>query len=171
MAQHVAWRSTGHVLGFGDAIDVLRFEVSDLNQVIKSAAAASTLYEPLLERGGLSPGSEVLPLSCFAVTDVWTPGRLAEGTRYRTYRQIEARVLLTAGYRLWPTESFDDNGPDRRSEVHYDLIVLSGRDLGLAELGGSKQQRAAARERLAPAFRSLLSVLGKPIDLSRPKDA
>ena len=165
MGQRVAWRSTGHVLGSGDAIDVLRFDVTDLNQVIKSAAAASPLYEPLLDRDGLTSRDEVLPLSCFAVTDAWTPERLATGTRYRSYRQVEARVLLDAGYRLWPTEIFDDNTPDRRNEVHYDLIVLAGAHLGLGELGGSKAQRADARERLAPAFRSLLGVLGEPLAL------
>lgn len=81
MAAKVTRRTTGHSLDPRDEIDVLRFEVADLNQVIRAAVAASPLYEPIQEQGGLTPDHEVLPLSCFAVTSVWTPARLAQGTR------------------------------------------------------------------------------------------
>lgn len=162
MTQHVAWRTSGYQLRSRDEIDVLRFEVADLNQVIKGAAAASPLYRALLQQGGLTAQHSVLPLSCFAVTPVWSPTRLAQGTRYRSYRQAEARVLIGAGYPLWPTAVFDDNQPDARNEVHFDLIIRSGTDLRLEELAGSREQRASARQRLAPDFQRLIALLGAP---------
>jgi hypothetical protein len=144
---------------------LLRFETADLNQLIKSAVAASPLYVPLLARGGLDPSARVLPLSCFAVTASWPPERLAAQTRYRAYRIASAATLLAAGYPLWPTEVFDGDVPDPRNEVHYDLIVLAGPDLHLDQFAGSKTQRAAARARLAPAFESVLALLGPSVAL------
>lgn len=165
VSPYVLWRTSGHQLDTHGG-SVLRFEVADLNQVIKAAVAASPLYVPLLERGGLRPEDRVLPLSCFALTPEWTPSRLARGTRYRSYRQVEARVLLAAGYPLWPTAVYDDNGPDLRNEVHYDLIALAGTDLRLHELAGGREDRADARARLAPRFMRVLELLGEPLALS-----
>jgi hypothetical protein len=138
--------------------------VADLNQVIK-AAAVSPLYVPLLAHGGLGPDDRVLPLSCFAVTDAWTPSRLAGGTRYRRYRLASASTLAGAGYPVWPTEIFDGDVADPRNEVHYDVIVASGSELRLAELAGSRSERASARERLAPAFRAVFASFGEAIEL------
>ena len=78
---------------------------------------------------------------------------------------MAARVLLDAGYLLIPTSVFDDNVPDARNEVHYDLIVLSGHNLRLGEFAGTRPDRAAARRRLAPAFRAVLELLGEPLAL------
>lgn len=133
--------------------------------MIKSSVAASPLYVPLLQRGGLDPSIRVLPLSCFAVTDSWPPQRLAAQTRYRSYRIAGASTLLAAGYPLWPTEVFDGDVPDPRNEVHYDLIVAAGTDLQLDQFAGSKAERAAARARLAPAFESVLTLLGPAVPL------
>jgi hypothetical protein len=133
--------------------------------VIKSAVAASPLYVPLLQRGGLDSSTRVLPLSCFAVTAAWPPERLAAQTRYRSYRIAGAATLLAAGYPLWPTEVYDGDVPDPRNEVHYDLIVLVAPDLNLVQFVGSKSERAAARARLAPAFESVLALLGPAVAL------
>jgi hypothetical protein len=161
----VRWRDGGHQLSDPASEQLLRFETADLNQVIKSAVAASPLYVPLLERGGLDPSTRVLPLSCFAVTGTWPPQRLAAQTRYRSYRLAGAATLIDAGYRLWPTEVFDGDVPDPRNEVHYDLIVAAGSDLHLGEFAGSRAERAAARSRLAPAFTSVIALLGPAVDL------
>jgi hypothetical protein len=120
----------------------------------------------LLQRGGLNSSTRVLPLSCFAVTAAWPPERLAAQTRYRSYRIAGATTLLAAGYPLWPTDVFDGDVPDPRNEVHYDLIVLAASDLHLAEFAGSKGERAAARARLAPAFESVMGLLGPAVELS-----
>ena len=127
--------------------------------------AASPLYVPLLQRGGLDPSARVLPLSCFAVTASWPPERLAAQTHYRSYRIAGASTLLAAGYPLWPTEVLDGETPDPRNEVHYDLIVLAGPDLHLEQFAGTKPDRAAARARLAPAFESLVALLGPTVAL------
>ena len=97
MGQQVRWRSEGHRLSPDDQVDVLRFEITDLNQVIKSAAATSPLYIPLLAQGGLAQDERVLPLSCFAVTSAWTPYRLARDTHFRSYRLARAGVLAAPG--------------------------------------------------------------------------
>lgn len=165
MPIRVEWRDDGHQLRPEDPVAILRFEVSDLNQVMKSAVAASPSYVPLLEACGLTPRDRLLPLSCFAVTQTWTPSRLARTTHYKHYRQVAARVLLDAGYLLIPTSVFDDNAPDARNEVHYDLIVISGHNLRLGEFAGTRPDRAAARRRLAPAFRAVLELLGEPLAL------
>lgn len=144
---------------------MLRFDTADLNQVIKSAVAASPLYVPLLARGGLDLRTRVLPLSCFAVTDDWPPTRLAAQTRYRSYRVAGASTLLAAGYLLWPTEVFDGEVADPRNEVHYDLIVTAGPDLHLEQFAGPKTERAAARARLAPAFEAVIALLGPALAL------
>jgi hypothetical protein len=165
--QEVHWRTDGHQLDRADDIGMLRFEVADLNVIIKAAAAASPLYDDIVAARGLPNGTSVLPLSCFALTDEWTPERLAEGTRFRMYREAPAHALLDAGFELWPTAVSDENGPDPRNEVHFDLIVAAGTDLRLDELGidQPKQTRANARERLASAFQRALDLLGDPLGL------
>lgn len=165
LAVRVDWRDDGHQLADHDSVTMLRFEVEDLNQVIKAAAAASPTYVPLLEACGLSPADRIMPLSCFAITQTWSPSRLAEGTNYHQYRQVAAQVLTDAGYLLIPTAVFDDNAPDPRNEMHYDLIVTAGANLNLGELAGTPAARKAARERLAPAFRAVLVLLGDPVTL------
>lgn len=169
MTMRVEWRTSGHALGNGSSIDVMRFEVADINQVIKTAAGSSPLYDGLAERGGLPRGTEVLPLSCFAITTNWSAQRLAAGTSYRTYRQVEASVLLAAGFHLWPTSVFDDQSPDPRNEVHYDLIVAFDTNLGLDVMStGSSAERRIARARWAPHFARLLDLLGPPRELDAP---
>ncbi|MCZ7627785.1 MAG: hypothetical protein M5U19_01175 [Microthrixaceae bacterium] len=165
MAQEVRWRSDGHQISHDSTIDILRFEVEDLNMVIKNCVAVAELYAGLAERGGLQNEAQVIPVSCFAVTADWTPQRLAEGTRYRSYRLVSARTLLAAGFPIWPTEVFLDGAPDPRNEVHYDVIVATG-ELHLAEFFSQvKAARAAARDRLRPAFERLCDLLGDPRDL------
>ena len=168
MAQRVRWRTTGHQLRSDTTVDMLRFEVADLNQVIKTAGRASDLYDDLRASGGLGPADQVLPLSCFAITDVWTKEALAAGTHYTSCYVTEARILLAAGFPLWPTEVFDDDVPDPRNEVHYDLLVAYGPNLPLAELaGGTKSELSAARAALTPRFLRLLEVLGTPEPVRR----
>ncbi len=165
MAVRVEWRDHGHQLAEDDPTAILRFEVADLNQVIKHAAAASPQYVHLQHRGGIPAHHRVLPLSCFAIAAGWTPARLAAGTRYPSYRQVQARVLLDAGFALWPTAILDDNSPDPRNEVHFDLIALAGADLHLDQMAGSRSERATARNRLRPKFDQVLRLLGDPVEL------
>lgn len=167
MQQQVEWRRDGHQLAENDAIGVLRFEVSDINALIKNAAAASPLYDGIVADLGFPRGTDVLPLSCFALAEGWSAARLAEGTRFRAYRCVRAQVLLSSGYELWPTTIADANGPDPRNEVHYDLVVVRGNDLRLDELAVDKPRpvRAAARDRLRPPFERALALMGEPIDL------
>jgi hypothetical protein len=61
-------------------------------------------------------------MSCFAVTEVWTPARLARDTGFRQYRVARAAALIAAGFTLWPTELFNDDVPDPRNDVHYDVL-------------------------------------------------
>lgn len=125
----VYWRTGGHQLV--DTDTVLRFETSDLNRVVTRSAADSDLYSDLysdiLVRAGHPGGWDVLVLSCFGMTDLWTPLRLAEQTGFRQYRISPAGRLLAAGYELWPTETFVAGIPDPRNEVHHDLVVAAAR--------------------------------------------
>src|SRR5262245_51194600 len=155
------WRSRGHELQ-PDA-DVLRFEVADLNRVITRAVADSELYRDIQSARGHPGGWQLLPMSCFAVTEVWTPTRLADGTGFTRYRLARAAGLLAAGFELWPTEIFTDGVPDPRNDVPYDLIVAAGTDLYPAALiTGSPAERRAARRELIPLFGRVLEVLGEP---------
>jgi hypothetical protein len=123
VAQEVRWRHAPHQLAPDSTVEILRFEVADLVAVIKSCVAASELYDALVEEGGLTQGTQVVPISCFAVTDDWTPQALAEGTRYASYRLVEAAKLIDAGFLIWPTDVFNDGQEDPRNEVHFDVIV------------------------------------------------
>ena len=78
----VVWRDWGHRLTSGD--DLLQFEVADRTEVILRSAAVSGLHRRIQDEQGHPADWQVLPLSCFAVTDLWTPSRLAEGTRFRS---------------------------------------------------------------------------------------
>lgn len=161
MAQEVRWRSDGHQLSPSSTVDILRFEVVDLNNVIKSCVAVSELYDGLVEKGGLQTGSRVVPVSCFALTAAWTPRRLAAGTHFRSFRLVEAATLLDAGFAIWPTGAFVEGVPDDRNEVHYDVIVVQG-ELDLSGFASaSKVERARARDALRPEFERLLALLGK----------
>lgn len=101
-------------------------------------------------------------VSCFVVTDDWTPKTLAEGTRYASYRLVEAAKLLKAGFLIWPTDVLVDGEPDRRNEVHFDVIVAL-EDVAREEFASrDKKIRAQATERLRPAFELLLGLLGEP---------
>jgi hypothetical protein len=160
----VRWRATGHRLRADT--DLLRFEVSDLNRVISNTAGNADLYRSLQDVRGHPPDWQLLPLSCFAVTAEWPPGRLAEDTGFRSYRLCRSSTLTEAGYELWPTEVFVDDTPDPRNAVHYDLIVAVGSDLIPGDLvSGDKAARRAARALLAPRFRAVLALLGDPIPL------
>jgi hypothetical protein len=107
----VRWRSRGHVLQPGT--DVLRFEVADLNRVITRAVADSELHRGSQDAQDHPGDWQVLPISCFAVTEVWTPARLERDTGFRQYRVARAAALIAAGFRLRPTELFNDDVPDR----------------------------------------------------------
>jgi len=92
----VRWRRGGQQLT-GD-LELLRFEVADINVVTKRACADSLHYgDEVVTPAGLDPGIGILPLSCFAVTAQWPAERLAAGTNYRRYRKVRATALLDAG--------------------------------------------------------------------------
>ena len=168
MTYSVGWRTRGHVLHPDDQLDLLRFDVDDLNQVIKNAAAAAPAYRSVVEQGGRAAGTLVLPVSCFAVTDFWTPEKLAEQQKYRHYRLGTASVLVSNGFDVWPTETYLDGRPDRRNEVHYDVIVRDVTRAHLATLAaGTSAERAAVRDELRPRFQSLLALLSEPRSLRR----
>lgn len=164
----VVWRDRGHHLASGD--DLLQFEVADRNQVILRSAAVSSLYRGIQDERGHPADWRVLPLSCFAVTGLWTPMRLAEGTRFRSYRTVRAAALWAAGLEVWPTATFTDATPDPRNEVHYDLVVAAGPGLVPADelRSASKPVRQAARERLRPLFEKVWALLGDEHHLERP---
>lgn len=163
MPYSVVWRTSGHTLDPEGHLDLLRFEVDDLNQVIKNAAAASSAYRSVVEQGGRSTGALVLPLSCFAVTEYWTPKKLVEGQKYKSYRLGTASVLITNGFEIWPTELHLNGKPDPRNDVHYDVIVGEIPAAHLTDLAsGSPVERAAIRDGLRPRFQGLLALLSEP---------
>jgi hypothetical protein len=160
----VRWRSTGHRLR--EDSDVVRFDVAEVNRVITNAAANADLYRSIQQARGHPSDWQILPLSCFAVTDEWPPRRLAENTGFRSYRRCRAAVVASAGYELWPTEVFVDDTPDPRNRVHYDLIVAAGPDLIPANLlAVDKAERRAARASLAPHFEAVLALMGDPVPI------
>lgn len=160
----IRWRSGGHELQ--SDTDVLRFEVEDLNRVITKAAGDADLYRPLQTDRGYPADWQALVLSCFAVTDEWTPTRLAEQTGFSRYRLARAEVLETAGYELWPTEVFIDDEADPRNCVHYDLVVATGPAIIPPSLiTGTPAERRAARSELRPMFERVLDVLGEPEEI------
>lgn len=163
MPYSVGWRTSGHTLHPEDQFDLLRFEVADLNQVIKNAAAAAPAYRSVVEQAGRSAGALVLALSCFAVTEFWTPEKIAEGQKYKSYRLGTASVLIANEFEVWPTELYLDGNPDLRNEVHYDVIVREVTAAQLATLAsGSPAERAAIRDVLRPRFHELLALLSEP---------
>jgi hypothetical protein len=160
---NVVWRTRGHTLNPEDQLDLLRFEVEDLNQVMKNAAAAASAYRSVVEQGGRSTGALVLPLSCFAVTEYWTPEKLLEGQRYKSYRLGTASVLIANGFEVWPTELYLDGQPDYRNEVHYDVVVAEITAAHLTALAsGRAAERAAIRDELRPRFEALHALLSEP---------
>ncbi len=165
----VRWRTAGHQLQ--PDTDVLRFEVDDINRVIQRAAADSALgiYRPLLAQQGHPEDWEIFVLSCYAITEEWTPRRLAVDTGFVRYRLARASVLTSGGYELWPTEVYLDGVPDPRNSVHYDLVVALGPGLVPAGLtAGSPAERRAARAELRPMFEQVLALLGDPVELEPP---
>ncbi|MGC8510459.1 MAG: hypothetical protein ACP5PB_06270 [Acidimicrobiales bacterium] len=157
----VRWRETGHLLK--PETDLLRFEVADINRIIKSAAATADQYGSLIARGGGDPTYQALVLSCYALTDQWTPERLAEGWGFREYRTARADRLLENGFDLWPTECYLDGEPYPTNEVHYDLVVATGPSLVSRTIStGTPAERRTAREALEPLFRKVLGFLGDP---------
>jgi hypothetical protein len=141
----VRWRSRGHELQ--PATDVLRFEVADLNRVITRAVADGEFYRDIQDAQGHPEDWQVLPMSCFAATEVWTPARLARDTGFTRYRVARAAALIAAGFTLWPTEVFNDDVPDPRNDVHYDLLVATGPGLIPPNLitGTPSERRALAQ--------------------------
>ena len=148
----VRWRSRGHELQ--PATDVLRFEVADLNRVITRAVADGGLYRDIQDAEGQPGDWQILPMSCFAATEVWTPARLAHDTGFARYRVARAAALIAAGFTLWPTEVFNDDVPDPRNDVHYDLLVADRAGTHLTQLdhwhasgapGCSRRARSALR--------------------------
>ncbi len=67
--------------------------------MITNAARSSDLYRSIQELRGHPPDWQVLPLSCFAVTVAWPPGRLAENTGFRSYLQEVLADHLSGGDR------------------------------------------------------------------------
>jgi len=67
--------------------------------------------------------SSIIGRFVLAITDEWTPARLAAQTGFRQYRLADASKLSAAGYRLWPTETFVAGVPEPRNAVHYDAVV------------------------------------------------
>jgi hypothetical protein len=49
------------------------------------AVADSELYRGIQDAQGHPGDWQVLPMSCFAVTEVWAPARLARDTGFRQY--------------------------------------------------------------------------------------
>jgi hypothetical protein len=165
----VRWRGGGHELE--PHTDVLRFEVADLNRVITRAVADGELYREIQDAQGHPGDWQVLPMSCFAVTDVWSPVRLARDTGFTRFRFARAAALIAAGFTLWPTEIFTDGVPDPRNEVHYDLVVAAGPALIPSTLiTGTPAERRTARRELLPRFEHVLSVLGEPHELDGGPD-
>jgi hypothetical protein len=166
----VVWREGGHRLSSGD--DLLHFEVVDINRVIVKSAADSLLYRAIQDLRGHPPNWQILPFSCFAITSVWTPARLAAGTSFRTYRTVHASTFYGAGHEVWPTATFTDDVADPRNEVHYDVIVAAGPDLvPVDELrSASKGVRQAARARLRPMFEGILELMGDVQELEDPQN-
>lgn len=145
---------------------LIRFGTVEPHQVIKTALANADLYGPVLDALKLPPQA-VLAVSCFAITESWTPARLAAGTRYTSYHLIEAAILRELGFELWPTDTFTSGQPDDTNPVHFDIIVE--RDLAMDALDdrtGSPAQRRALRTRFLPAFEPLLDRLQGPQPLS-----
>lgn len=160
----VRWRDAGHQLH--DDGDLLRFDVIDINRIIRSAVGSADLYRIVQDGRGHPADWQVLTLSCFALTPTWDPLSLAQGTGFGAYRLTQAGVLRAAGYELWPTEVFADGVPDPRNEVHFDLVVAAGPGLVTTGLtGGTPAERRAAREILRPRFEQVLALLGDPISL------
>ncbi len=67
-----------------------------------------------------------------------------------------ASALLDAGYLLLPTAVFHDGLPDRRNDVHFDLVVLAAAGLPPPGMSGSKAERGTTRAELLPAFERVL---------------
>ncbi len=146
--------------------DVLRFDVADVNRIIQKAVADSELYREIQNAAGHPDDWQVLALTCFAITNEWTPARLAEGTGFRLYRLARAATLEAGGFGLWPTEVFVDDQPDPRNSVHYDLVVAAGPSvIPAALIGGAPSARRAARAALAPIFQRVLDLLGDPLEI------
>ena len=116
----VRWRSGGHEEEVES--DILRFDVVDQNGVIASAAAtpistgASRTGRAMLQtvrccRGRAPPP----PSSSRRVGSPRAPASVPTAA-------AAPGVLISAGFELWPTETFIDDVPDPRNKVHYDLI-------------------------------------------------
>lgn len=164
MGPRALCRPNGHQLQ--PDTDVLRFEVVDINRLAQRAAADAELYREIQVQQGMPREWEVLVLSCFAVTEEWPVGRLAEQTGFRQYRLVRATGLLSAGYVLWPTSTFVDDMPDPRNTVHYDLVVDAGEGIvPRAIFLGTPAERRVARASLVPKFQKALELFGEPLAL------
>jgi hypothetical protein len=148
---------------------ILRFEVADLNRVVTRSAADSDLYREILARLDHPINWHVLAVSCFVITDQWTPQRIAEQTGFRRYRSAPVGQLLAAGYELWPTETFVDGVPDPRNHAHYDVIVAMGPSLIPTDLMAPEPGvRRSARTAMRPLFEVLFAEFGPLQDLPTP---
>ncbi len=145
----VVWREGGHRLSSGD--DPLHFDVIDINRVIVKSAADSLLYRAIQDFRGHPPNWQVLPFSCFAITGVWTPARLAAGTRFRAYRTVHASTFYDAGHEVWPTATSRTTWPTRATR--------------------STTTSSWRRARPCPGGRAALSVQGRPAGGASPPAA
>ena len=142
-----------------DEATLVRLHIDDLNRVIKMSLNWWTAYRDVLIHLGRS-GNGVLALSVFRVTDAWPLERIVSSSNQPGYRTASVGTLREAGYELWPTDQWGSEGRDQRSEVHYDVVleVADGLPQGLIE--GSKAERKAAREHVAPLFEAVLDLFG-----------
>ena len=165
LARDLVRLRTSGITSIGDD-DLVRFGAVEPHQVVKTALANADLYGPVLDTLELPPQA-VLAVSCFAITERWTPARLASGTRYNSYYLIPARTVRDLGFELWPTDTFTDGQPDTTNPVHFDIVVLRGLDMDdVRDRTGSPAERRALRSRFMPPFERLLGQLQGPRPLS-----
>lgn len=82
-------------------------------------------------------------------------------SNHRGFRTTTWGQLVEAGYELWPTVQWDENGqPYPRSEVHYDVVLDASIDI--PAWSGS---RKALRQHLAPLYEEALTLFGDVTEL------
>lgn len=150
------------------AVLMVRFDILDLNMVIKGSLNFWTAYGRVLTSLGL-PGRGALTLSAFALMDEWTVEGLAGHCDHSMYRQCQLGTLRDAGVVIWPTEVFRVDGePDPRNDVHYDIVVEEVPGVVPDKVGqGTPAERRAARKLLEPNFLKVLDLMGPPKPVSR----
>lgn len=161
---NIRLRASGLVSATDETL--VRFGSVEPHQVIKTALASADLYGPVLAALKLAPQA-VLALSSFAISEAWTPRRLALGTHYSSYYTVEAHAVRELGYEIWPTDTFTIEAPDPNNPVHFDIVIVRNLSHGdIADRTGTVTQRRALRNRFLPAVEPLLDRLQGPRPLS-----